>query len=606
MRRLALVLSFLVFVPTAHAGTPVTGFTDTLVAGGFAAPTAMAFLPDGSILVTEKGSGGTSTAGSAALKMISGGTVITVTTIPVCTNSEMGLLGVAVDPNFNSNGFVYLYRTAPDTGNSCADSVGRYNGVVRITLSGGAYVPGSLTQLQPGVLQMRTDGGNHDGGGLRIGPDNKLYVSVGDTGIGDGGPPGSSTNPYSQDINALEGKVLRLELNGAPASGNPYIGVSGRDEVFASGLRNPYRFGFDPQTGSLWLGDVGQSTVEELDIIQSGGDYAWPVCEGTLPAGCEASVPGPEPVIDPIFQYYQPGQGTPALGRTITGGAFAGGSWGSFAGQYFFGDYISSNIYRAVPTATRDGVVGTPTTFITGANGPVDIVFSPGGGAMYYVAINTGEVRVVQPGYARPAGATPVNVHFVPAFAQCTTGNETHGPPLAVPSCSPPVQTSNYVTVGTPDANGAGANSSGSLTLKQVGESPIDPNNGDQANIEFTFSFSDVRRKSSLLDYTGELRALLTLRITDRYSGPGLDTAGTTADVPFGITVPCTSTPATNVGSDCNLTTSADAVTANSVLEGKRTVWGLGQVQVYDGGLDGDADTAGDNTLFATQGLYAP
>jgi hypothetical protein len=76
--------------------------------------------------------------------------------------------------------------------------------------------------------------------------------------------------------------------------------------------------------------------------------------------------------------------------------------------------------------------------------------------------------------------------------------------------------------------------------------------------------------------------------------------------VPFGITVPCTSTPATNVGSDCNLTTSADAVTANSVQEGKRTVWGLGQVQVFDGGADGDADTAGDNTLFAVQGLYAP
>jgi hypothetical protein len=311
-------------------------------------------------------------------------------------------------------------------------------------------------------------------------------------------------------------------------------------------------------------------------------------------------------VIDPIFQYYQPGQGTPSLGRTITGGAFSGASWGAFAGQYFFGDYVASKIYRAVPNAGHTGVVGVPTDFVTNTNGPVDIVFSPGGGAMYYVSINTGEVRVVQPGYARPAGATPTNVRFVPAFAQCTSGNETHGPPLSVTSCSPPVQTSNYVTVGTPDANGQGANSSGSLSLKQVGESPIDPNNGDQANVEFTFSFSDLRRKSNLLDYTGELRAQLTLRITDRYSGPGLDTPGTTSDVPFAIPVPCTSTPATNVGSDCNLTTSADAVTANSVLEGNRSIWGLGQVQVYDGGADGDADTAGDNTLFAVQGLYAP
>ena len=374
VRRLALVLSLLAFMPVlaspAHAGTPIAGFTDTLVAGGFSAPTAMAFLPDGRILVTEKGSGGTTTAGSAALKLINGGAVTTLTTIPVCTGSEMGLLGIAIDPNFGSNGFVYLYRSAPDGGNSCADSIGRFNQVVRVTLSGNTYVPGSLTQLQPGVLQMRTDGGNHDGGGMRVGPDNKLYVAVGDTGIGDGGPPGASTNPYSQDLNALEGKVLRLELNGTPAAGNPYIGVAGRDEIWASGLRNPYRFGFDPQTGSLWLGDVGQQTIEELDIIQAGGDYAWPHCEGTLPAGCQATVPGPEPVIDPIFEYYQPGQGTPALGRTITGGAFSGASWGAFAGQYFFGDYVSSTIYRAVPNAGRNDIVGTPTTFVTGTNGP--------------------------------------------------------------------------------------------------------------------------------------------------------------------------------------------------------------------------------------------
>jgi hypothetical protein len=248
-----------------------------------------------------------------------------------------------------------------------------------------------------------------------------------------------------------------------------------------------------------------------------------------------------------------------------------------------------------------------PTTFVSGANGPVDIIFSPQGNALFYVSINAGEIRVVQPGYARPAGATPTNVRFVPAFAQCTSGNRTHGPPLAVTSCSPPVQTSNYVTVGTPDANGHGANSSGSLNLKQVGESPIDPNNGDQANVGLTFAFSDVRRKSDLVDYAGELRALLTLRITDRHSGPGFDTPATTTDVPFGFTVPCTPTPANaTVGSDCNLTTSADAVIANSVQEGKRTIWGLGQVKVFDGGTDGDADTAGDNTLFAVQGLYAP
>ena len=420
--------------------------------------------------------------------------------------------------------------------------------------------------------------------------------------------PGLRPNPYSQDLNALEGKVLRLELNGSPAAGNPYIGVAGRDEVWASGLRNPYRFGFDPQTGSLWLGDVGQSTIEELDIIVAGGDYAWPHCEGTLPLDCQANVPGPEPVVDPIFEYFQPGQGTPALGQNDHRRCFLRRRRSERSRVSTSSATTSpATIYRAVPNAGRNDIVGTPTAFVAGANGPVDIIFGPGG-ALFYVSINAGEVRMVQPGYARPAGATPVNVRFVPSFAQCTSGNATHGAPLAVSACRPPVQTSSHLTVGTPDTpgNGQAAQFTGLLMLKEVGESPINPSNGDQANVNFTFQFSDVRRRSDLLDYTGELRALLTLRVTDRYAGPGLDTPATTNDLPFGITIPCSSTPAGTVGSNCNLSTSADAVTANSVREGNRTIWGLGRVQVFDGGADGDGDTAGDNTLFAVQGLYAP
>ena len=141
-------------------------------------------------------------------------------------------------------------------------------------MSGDTVVPGSLTERLTGI---RTDGGNHDGGTLRIGPDQKLYVSVGDTGIGDSGPPGASTNPYSQDRGALEGKVLRLELDGlTPAAGNPFIGVAGaRPEVYAFGLRNPFRMSFDPQTGRLWVGDVGQS--------HHRGDRHHPSPAGTTP-----------------------------------------------------------------------------------------------------------------------------------------------------------------------------------------------------------------------------------------------------------------------------------------------------------------------------------
>jgi hypothetical protein len=194
----------------------------------------------------------------------------------------------------------------------------------------------------------------------------------------------------------------------------------------------------------------------------------------------------------------------------------------------------------------------------------------------------------------------------VPANRACAAPNASHGAPLAVASCSPPEQASDYLTVGSPDANGQIANSTGYVLLKVVGESPIDFNNGDQADVNITFRLSDVRRKSDLGDYNGQLRAVLPLRITDRFNGSGNDQPATTSDVTFPFTVACTTTPGILAGSNCNLTTTADAVMANSVLEGKRSVWRLGQVQVFDGGADEQASTTGDNTLFAVQGTYVP
>jgi hypothetical protein len=114
-----------------------------------------------------------------------------------------------------------------------------------------------------------------------------------------------------------------------------------------------------------------------------------------------------------------------------------------------------------------------------------------------------------------------------------------------------------------------------------------------------------VRNQADLTDYTGELRALLDLRITDRLNGAALKTPATADDVPFSFNINCSAT-GTSEGGACNVQTTADAVTADAVREGKRAIWELGQVQVYDGGSDGDADTTGDNTLFEVQGLFAP
>jgi hypothetical protein len=214
-------------------------------------------------------------------------------------------------------------------------------------------------------------------------------------------------------------------------------------------------------------------------------------------------------------------------------------------------------------------------------------------------------VRVLPAGYARPKAATPINIRLVPAFEECTSSNANHGAPLAVPSCNPPVPSSDYVTVGTPEANGKPANLAGVVKLKVVGESPIDPDNGDQADIEITISLTDIRNQGDLSDYTGELRAVFGLRITDSYNGELVDDPATAADASIPIVVPCSST-AGSEGAACNLATTADAAMSDVTREGQRALWELGEARVYDGGSDGDADTTGDNTLFAVQGLFAP
>jgi hypothetical protein len=208
------------------------------------------------------------------------------------------------------------------------------------------------------------------------------------------------------------------------------------------------------------------------------------------------------------------------------------------------------------------------------------------------------------PGYARPLSATSATVSLVPAFVACSASNGTHGAPLALPSCNPPVQSSLYLTIGTPPFEPV--SSKGVAVLKAFGESPINQQNGDQADVQLTTSITDVRRRPSLADYAGEIRVAVTLRITDRYNGPGGIHAATAADTPFSFNVSCTPTADETVGATCSSTTTADAVMPGVVKEGKRAVWELGQVVVYDGGADGDADTTGDNTLFAVQGLFAP
>ncbi len=248
------------------------------------------------------------------------------------------------------------------------------------------------------------------------------------------------------------------------------------------------------------------------------------------------------------------------------------------------------------------------------------IVYRDSGGAIRTVnldgtgasgALATGGRPDWQPilrGYARPKAATPMYAPLVTAYTPCTSPNRVHAAPLSYNSCNPPSQTSGFATVGTPDANGAPAKSVGSLKLVAIGEVPINTGNGNQSDVVIDFDITDVRNPGTLTDYTGGLRVRSALQITDRNNTPypGGPGPGTVIPTTFEFNVPCATTADTTVGSTCSTSTTANAVLPGQVLERQRAIWELGRVEVHDGGTDGNPTTAGDNTLFATQGVFIP
>jgi Tol biopolymer transport system component len=210
--------------------------------------------------------------------------------------------------------------------------------------------------------------------------------------------------------------------------------------------------------------------------------------------------------------------------------------------------------------------------------------------------------------YIRPKAAAPMRVSLVPAYDQCVpaSANRTHGPPLGFPSCSPPSQSSGQLTIGTADANGQPTKS---ISLVRYGVHVGNPQTpADEADVRIVAQITDVRKRSDLSDYTGELQLDQGLRITDRDNtpNPGGPGPGTETDTSFPVTIPCAGTADASVGSTCSIDTTVEAIAPNAVKEGRRAVWGLGQVKVYDGGLDGTAATTGDNTLFMDEGLFIP
>ena len=376
------------------------GFADELVVSTGTTLTAVEALPDGRVVVLEQ---------TGTLRRLDDrdGSVEqrVMATFPVCTNSERGLLGFALDPAYVTSGFVYVYYTLSANG-GCQNRVSRYfmneDGL-------------DLTSEFVLVDKISSAGGNHNGGDIEIGNDGFLYIAVGDAGADPRGNSGAGgSNDAAQDRSLLNGKILRVQRsNGVAAPGNPFTGTGTADcrlrgndastpsticrEIFAYGLRNPYRFAFDPNTSAtrFFINDVGQSTYEEVNLGARGANYGWPTREGRCPQGQTTPCAGPASgLTDPVSQYGR------SAGGFITGGAFVpAGVWpAAYDGGYLASDGSSGTTWLM----TNQAVLSDAPVFLT-ASAPTDMVFvtGPSSTALWYVQQN-GQVRKVSPPISTP------------------------------------------------------------------------------------------------------------------------------------------------------------------------------------------------------------
>jgi glucose/arabinose dehydrogenase len=330
-------------------------FAHSRVVGGLASPTAMEFAPDGRLFVAEQ---------RGTLRVLkAGGTLATFLDISrrVDSKGERGLLGIAFDPGFSNNHYVYLYYTQRSTGTTPA-----FNRVIRVTANGNRAVAGSVKPILR--LNNLSSATNHNGGAIHFGADGKLYVAVGDNANGDN----------AQSLRTLKGKMLRINKNGTIPPSNPfYDQATGRNRaIWALGLRNPFSFAIQPHTSKMFINDVGEQTWEEINRGVAGANYGWPRYEG------RESDPRYR---NPVFAYKQGSTNT--TGCAITGGAFYNPATrqfpSGFVGDYFFADFCSGWIRRL------DAATGDVSGFATGLIRPVDLKVSKGG-SLYYLSRGDG------------------------------------------------------------------------------------------------------------------------------------------------------------------------------------------------------------------------
>lgn len=261
--------------------------------------------------------------------------------------TEKGLLGLAFHPEYRTNGKFYVYYSAP------LKEKGLDHKSVLSEFRVSASDPDKAETAERVLLEVNEPQSNHNGGQIAFGPDNYLYIGLGDGGSA-GDPHGKTGN--GQSLNTLLGKILRIDVNsGTPYAvpkDNPFTAQAGaRKEIWAYGLRNPWRFSFDRKTGELYCGDVGQDAYEEVDIIKKGGNYGWRAREGFHEFDNDLPQKG---YIDPVFEYPR------NMGICIIGGyVYRGKKYSQMDGRYFFADW-TGKVYYIEPSAPTKEAVKVP------------------------------------------------------------------------------------------------------------------------------------------------------------------------------------------------------------------------------------------------------
>lgn len=417
-------LSIATVAPNATAGG--TTLTSQRLVTGLSRPVLVTAAPgdDSRLFIVEQRSGST-----GRIRIFDLTTNLLLSTpflsVTVSTSSEQGLLGMAFHPDYSTNGYFFINYT-----NTSGDTV-----VARYQVSSNPNIANSGSATT--VMSIGQPYTNHNGGMIAFGPnDGYLYIGTGDG--GNGGDPGNR----SQDISGqLLGKMLRINVDSLPYSipaDNPFVGVTGDDEIWAYGMRNPWRFSFDRDTGDLYIGDVGQSAWEEIDIQPAGAaggeNYGWRCYEGDHSyntSGC----PSASTMVFPVHEYAQGGS---PYRCSITGGnVYRGDGIPDLQGTYFFGDYCSNQIWsfrwdgsggitnledRTSELSPNAGSIGSISSFGEGADGTI------------YVCDLGGEIFAIQadaPSGACCVGTTCVSIPqincdngggiYLGDFVECST-----------------------------------------------------------------------------------------------------------------------------------------------------------------------------------------